>query len=33
MLIYIIFRMRFGNGFLINDTVFMHGGEIHEIEI
>jgi hypothetical protein len=33
MLIYIIFRMRFGNGFPIYDIVFMHGGEIHEIEI
>ncbi len=28
-----IFRMRFRDGFTVNDTAFMHGGEIYEIEI
>lgn len=28
-----IFRMRFRNGFSVNDTTFMHNGEIYEITI
>ena len=28
-----IFRMRFRDGFTVNDTAFMHNGEIYEIEI